>query len=94
MISMFLNNCRYLPCFRRVGENARKSVRFHSQVRLRDETTHPMSKTTTKETPPPCGSQHCSCRRGPRCRCHDYNALLALARWDFGRMIRRHKNLN
>jgi hypothetical protein len=51
---------------------------------------HPMSNLT-KETPPPCGCQSCLCRRGPRCRCHDYNALLALALWDFGCMLRRRK---
>lgn len=27
-------------------------------------------------------------------RCHDYNALLALALWDFARMVRRHRTLN
>jgi len=53
--------------------------------------THPMIKS--KETIPPCGCQNCSCRRGPRCRCHDYNALLALALWDFGRMVRRQSSL-
>lgn len=49
---------------------------------------HPMS-TSTKKTPAPCGCQNCLCRRGLRCRCHDYNALLALALWDFGREVRR-----
>lgn len=49
---------------------------------------------TTKETTPPCGCENCLCRRGARCRCHDYNALLALALWDFGRSLRRRKNRN
>ena len=53
-----------------------------------------MTKTSVQEAPPPCGCQNCLCRRGPRCRCHDYNALLALALWDFGRTIRRRKNLH
>ncbi|HEY0862507.1 MAG TPA: hypothetical protein VGD97_00240 [Lacunisphaera sp.] len=48
--------------------------------------------TKNKETIPSCGCQNCSCRRGPRCRCHDYNALLALALWDFGQMIRRRQS--
>ncbi len=43
----------------------------------RDEPIHPMPKTTAKETTP-----HCRCQN---CRCHDYNALFALALWDFGR---------
>jgi len=63
-----------------------------------------MSKTTAQNTTPSCGGSNCLCYSGPRCRCHvyppvaapkatrDYNALLALALWDFGRMIRRRKS--
>lgn len=40
-----------------------------------------MSKPSVKKIPP------CGCNN---CRCHDCNALLALALWNFGRMIRRH----
>ena len=54
---------------------------------------HLMPKTT-KESTPPCGCKNCLCRRGARCRCHDYNALLALALWDFGRTLRGRKNRN
>jgi hypothetical protein len=50
-----------------------------------------MTAISIQKTPPPCGCQNCLCRRGPRCRCHDYNALLALALWDFGQMIRRRQ---
>lgn len=45
----------------------------------------------TRDDSIPCGCERCLCRRGPRCRCHDYNALLALALWDFGLMVRRWK---
>lgn len=48
-----------------------------------------MSKSTAKTDVPPCGCKRCQCHRGPRCRCHDYNALLSLVLWDFGRMLRR-----
>lgn len=51
-----------------------------------------MKNDPAKNTPPPCGCHQCLCRRGPRCRCHDYNALLALALWDLGRMVRRHRS--
>jgi len=51
---------------------------------------HPMSKKSTQNSIPSCGCKNCLCHRGPRCRCHDYNALLALALWDFGQMFRRH----
>ena len=53
-----------------------------------------MPKTSLPDTMPPCGCPNCLCRRGPRCRCHDYNALLTLALWDFGRARRRRKNSN
>ncbi|MBI2518612.1 MAG: hypothetical protein HYV95_17190 [Opitutae bacterium] len=46
---------------------------------------------TAKNAVPPCGCAQCLCRRGPRCRCHAYNALLALAFWDFGRSFRRSR---
>lgn len=52
---------------------------------------HPMNQTKASSLPP-CGCQNCLCRRGPRCRCHDYNALLALALWDFGRALRRRNS--
>ena len=52
-----------------------------------------MPKSTTRSTPRArlsCGCEHCSCcRRSPRCVCHDYNALLALALWEYGRVLRR-----
>lgn len=48
-----------------------------------------MSKATAKSDIPSCGCERCHCRRGPRCRCHDYNALLALILWDYSRMLRR-----
>ena len=54
----------------------------------------PMQKKATHvnaTAQPPCGCDRCLCHRGPRCRCHDYNALLALALWDFGQMVRRWK---
>ena len=50
------------------------------------KTMHPMNKTSSLKTPS-CGCQNCLCGRGARCRCHDYNTLLALR--DFGRMARR-----
>ncbi|MBX3750189.1 MAG: hypothetical protein KF897_08880 [Opitutaceae bacterium] len=50
-----------------------------------------MPKTNTSSVIPPCGCARCPCDRGPRCRCHDLNALLALALWDYGRMIRRRR---
>jgi hypothetical protein len=50
-----------------------------------------MTKTKSS-TLPPCGCQNCLCHRGPRCRCHSYNALLALAIWDYRREILRRKN--
>ena len=43
-----------------------------------------MSKSSIKKVIPSCGC--------PQCRCHDYNALLALALWEFGRMIRRQRS--
>jgi len=53
-----------------------------------------MSKSPAKVTIPSCGcNRTCRCHRELRCRCHDYNALLALTLWDYGRMIRR-KPLN
>jgi hypothetical protein len=55
------------------------------------KTLHPMKNDPAKNTMPPCGCQQCLCRRGPRCRCHAYNALLAIALWDFGRAIRRQR---
>lgn len=48
-----------------------------------------MKKSSAPESFPPCGCENCLCRRGPRCRCHDYNALLALVLWDYGRAFRR-----
>ena len=53
-----------------------------------------MKNPSAPEPLPPCGCNSCLCRRGPRCRCHNYNALLALAIWDFGRFLRRGKNLS
>lgn len=50
---------------------------------------HPMPKKTRPVTPPPCGCSNCLCHRDLRCRCHDYNALLALVLWDLGRSLRR-----
>ncbi len=49
-----------------------------------------MPKSSAKNTIPPCGcGRTCRCRNESRCRCHDYNALLALTLWDYGRAIRR-----
>ncbi len=44
---------------------------------------------TNSSVIPSCGCTRCECHRGPRCRCHDLNALLALALWDYARMLRR-----
>ena len=56
---------------------------------------HPMTKhKDTKKPSSPCGCKNCLCRRRVRCHCHDYNALLTLALWDFGRALRRRKNIN
>jgi hypothetical protein len=50
-----------------------------------------MKKTSTTSAIPACGcKQHCRCQRALRCRCHDYNALLALTLWDYSRAVRRH----
>ena len=48
-----------------------------------------MPKTKASSAIPACGCVRCECHRGPRCRCHDLNALLALALWDYGRALRR-----
>ncbi len=49
--------------------------------------------TKTKPSAPPSfGCQNYFYRRGPCCRCHSYNALLALATWDHCREIFRRKN--
>ena len=48
-----------------------------------------MTGFTAPKTVSPCGCESCLCRRGPRCRCHDYNALLDLAIWDLGRVLHR-----
>jgi len=51
-----------------------------------------MKKSSAQTSVPSCGcNQHCRCQRELRCRCHDTNALLALALWDFNRMVRRHQ---
>jgi hypothetical protein len=50
-----------------------------------------MPKITQPSSVPSCGCNRCNCNRGPRCRCHDYNALMALAFWDFARMLRRRR---
>jgi hypothetical protein len=51
-----------------------------------------MPKSSEKNTIPSCGcNDRCHCQRELRCRCHDYNALLALALADYGRMLRRHR---
>lgn len=49
------------------------------------------SMTKNQNTTPACGCKNCACRRGLRCRCHDYNALLTLTLWDFGQIIRRRQ---
>ncbi len=50
-----------------------------------------MSKSSMKKVIPSCGCQKCRCHNELRCHCHDYNALLALTLWDYGRMIRRQR---
>lgn len=45
--------------------------------------------TSTKITPTGGCDRRCRCQRKLRCRRHDYNALLALVLWDYGRMLRR-----
>lgn len=50
-----------------------------------------MTKSSASTSIPSCGCQQCRCHRGLRCGCHDYNALLALALWDYGRMVRRYR---
>ncbi|MDI1337439.1 MAG: hypothetical protein PSU94_14745 [Lacunisphaera sp.] len=51
-----------------------------------------MTKSSLPATTSPCGCLNCLCHRGPRCRCHAYNTLLALAFWDFGRVLRRRRS--
>jgi hypothetical protein len=52
--------------------------------------THPMPKPSAKNAIPACGcGRTCHCRNEVRCRCHDLNALLALALWDYSRALRR-----
>lgn len=53
-----------------------------------------MTKSSASKPTPPCGCNRCHCERGPHCRCHTYNALLALSLAEFGRMVRRHAALN
>jgi len=52
-----------------------------------------MKKSSTQPAIPSCGcNRPCRCQRELRCRCHDHNALLALALWDFSRMLRRQRS--
>lgn len=54
-----------------------------------------MSKASAKNAIPPCGCKRtCRCQREHRCRCHDTNALLALALWDMGRSRRKSKKVS
>lgn len=50
-----------------------------------------MPTSSIKKEIPSCGCQKCRCHRGLRCRCHDYNALLVLALWDYALMLRARK---
>lgn len=51
-----------------------------------------MRKASAKNAIPPCGcNRTCRCQREHRCRCHDTNALLALALWDYSRALRRRR---
>lgn len=52
---------------------------------------NPMPTSSIKKEIPSCGCQKCRCHRGLRCRCHDYNALLVLALWDYALMLRARK---
>ncbi|WP_415909861.1 hypothetical protein [Oleiharenicola sp. Vm1] len=38
--------------------------------------------------PAACGCRRCTCVNTPRCRCHVFNALVALALWDLRRATR------
>ncbi len=49
-----------------------------------------MPKSPAKTVLPACDcGRTCRCRNELRCRCHDLNALLVLALWDYSRMLRR-----
>jgi hypothetical protein len=51
-----------------------------------------MKKSASTSSIPSCGcSDRCRCSRELRCRCHDLNALLALALWDYSRALSRHR---
>lgn len=49
-----------------------------------------MTKSTPSSPVPSCGCTRCHCDRGPRCRCHDLNALIVLALEDYRRALRRN----
>jgi hypothetical protein len=51
-----------------------------------------MSNSSRPSSTPACGcGRSCRCYRELRCRCHDLNAFLALALWDYSRMLRRRR---
>ena len=51
-----------------------------------------MKKSTAKTSLPSCGcNRSCQCQSPLRCRRYDLNALLALALWDYSRLLRRHR---
>lgn len=51
---------------------------------------HPMPKSTarSRSSSAACGCRRCTCANAPRCRCHVFNALVALALWDLRRTVR------
>jgi hypothetical protein len=52
-----------------------------------------MKKNNQSSSIPSCGcNDRCNSPTQLRCRCHDLNALLALALVDYGRSLRRRHN--